>query len=237
MEDKTKDTVTPSGAWKFDGATTDAFEDMLERSIPQYEVMREAVTVLGSPFVMSGSVVIDLGCSRGTSLAPFVERFGDRASFIGVEMSEPMLEAARARFAEQGNVAIEALDLRVAYPRAVRNCLTLSILTLQFIPIEHRQRVLRDAYASLDYGGALILVEKVLGENAVLDQTLVNAYYAHKRTQGYTQDAIDRKRLSLEGILVPLTRSWNIELLEQAGFTQIDCFWRWMNFSGWIAIK
>ena len=42
---------------------------------------------------------------------------------------------------------------------------------------------------------------------------------------------------SLEGVLVPVTASWNEELLAKAGFKQIDCFWRWMNFAGWIAIK
>ncbi|GAB7188362.1 hypothetical protein ATKI12_8193 [Kitasatospora sp. Ki12] len=29
----------------------------------------------------------------------------------------------------------------------------------------------------------------------------------------------------------------NVELLGQAGFQRVDCFWRWMNFAGWIAVK
>lgn len=45
------------------------------------------------------------------------------------------------------------------------------------------------------------------------------------------------KRKSLEGVLVPITAKWNEELLESAGFSQIDCFWRCLNFAGWIAIK
>jgi len=29
----------------------------------------------------------------------------------------------------------------------------------------------------------------------------------------------------------------NEAILKGAGFTTVDCFWRWMNFGGWIAIK
>jgi tRNA (cmo5U34)-methyltransferase len=43
--------------------------------------------------------------------------------------------------------------------------------------------------------------------------------------------------LSLEGVLVPVTSDWNIDLLKQAGFRQIDVFWKWMNFVGYIAFK
>ncbi len=58
-----------------------------------------------------------------------------------------------------------------------------------------------------------------------------------KRCNGYTREEIDRKRLSLEGVRVPLTARWNEELMQQAGFTRIDCFWRWMDFAGWVGVK
>ena len=58
-----------------------------------------------------------------------------------------------------------------------------------------------------------------------------------KANNGYSQDEIDRKRYSLEGVLVPLTAKWKEQLINSAGFRYTDCFWRWMNFAGWIAIK
>jgi tRNA (cmo5U34)-methyltransferase len=66
---------------------------------------------------------------------------------------------------------------------------------------------------------------------------MVELYYNLKRHHGYTEEQIERKRLSLEGALVPVTAAWNEELLKGAGFAQVDCFWRWMNFGAWIAIK
>jgi tRNA (cmo5U34)-methyltransferase len=83
----------------------------------------------------------------------------------------------------------------------------------------------------------LILVEKVLGANGDLDALMVEKYYDMKTVMGYSQEQINRKRLALEGVLVPVTAQWNVDLLRGAGFASVDCFWRWMNFAGWIAIK
>ena len=52
-----------------------------------------------------------------------------------------------------------------------------------------------------------------------------------------TREEINRKRFALEGVLVPVTARWNEELLNGAGFRQVDSIWRWMNFAGWVAIK
>jgi tRNA (cmo5U34)-methyltransferase len=229
----------PEGRWAFDAEVTAAFDDMLRRSIPQHDLMRRAVFELGCEFIRPQTDVVDLGCSRGEALAPFVQRFGAHNRFIGVEVSRPMLEAARERFKGYtacGVVEVRETDLRREYP-PVRASLTLAVLTLQFTPIEHRQRILRDVWKHTLPGGAFFLVEKVLGATADLDALLVRRYLALKAENGYTPEQIDRKRLALEGVLVPVTAAWNEQLLKGAGFSQVECFWRHLNFAGWVAVK
>jgi tRNA (cmo5U34)-methyltransferase len=114
---------------------------------------------------------------------------------------------------------------------------TLAVLTLQFIPIEHRQRVIRNAYRNTVPGGALIVVEKVLGAASELDDLFTARYLAQKAANGYTSEEIDRKRAALEGVLVPVTARANEEMLRAEGWGPVDCFWRWVNFVGWIAIR
>lgn len=230
------DNITPRGRWEFDGSVTQVFDDMLKRSIPQLDVMRSAVFDIGAQFTKPDTWVIDLGCSRGETLAPFVDKFGEDNRYLGIEVSEPMALAARARFAGNEQVVIRQEDLRMRRPMEQAS-VTLSVLTLQFTPIEYRHRIVRDVFKGLIPGGAFILVEKVLGATAELDALLVKEYYDLKRANGYSQEQIDRKRLSLEGVLVPVTARWNEELLASAGFRHIDAFWRYMNFVGWIAIK
>lgn len=235
----TKDEVLPSGKWSFDGDVTAAFDDMLARSIPQYEVMRRTVFDLGRSFVRHGTAIFDLGCSRGEALAPFVQEFGAYCSYVGLEVSGPMLEAARSRFKaliDVGVVRIVGADLRQPFDCSAAS-LVLSVLTLQFTPIEHRPRILADVYRGLVTGGALLLVEKVIGKGMGNDEVFTRLYYDMKREHGYTQEQIDRKRLSLEGVLVPLTAAGNEQMLQDAGFVRIECFWRWCNFAAWLAVK
>ena len=229
----------PNDRWTFDQSVTAVFSDMLTRSIPQYEVMRQCVFDLGTHWVQPGTAIVDLGCSRGDALAPFVSKFQQQNTYFGAEISKPMLTAAKDRFYNEiarGFVNIAELDLRTGYPRVAAS-LTLCILTLQFTPLEHRQRILYDAYLNTVEGGAFMLVEKILGSSAGINNTMVNLYHERKRAAGYSTEEIERKKMALEGVLVPITARWNEELLGSAGFRQVDCFWRWMNFSGWIAIK
>jgi tRNA (cmo5U34)-methyltransferase len=233
------DYVRPTGRWAFDAEVTRVFENMLRRSIPQYDVMRETVTNVGRRFVRPGGMVLDLGCSRGDALAPFVAD-NKAAICVGIDVSGPMIAEAQERFAAEidvGRVVIAAMDLRASYPETVTADLTLAVLTVQFTPIEYRSRLLTRIFEHTMPGGALILVEKVLGESATTDALLVDEYYRLKATNGYTQDDIERKRLSLEGVLVPVTAKWNEEMLHVAGFREVECLWRWMNFAAWVAIR
>jgi len=223
----------PEGAWEFDQDVTDAFDDMLTRSIPNIEEMRSGVTAFAVSALPQGGVVLDVGCSRGSALAHVIEKRPD-VKAIGVEISKPMLAAARQRFVDNENVTIIEYDLRDGLPDVTAD-VTLSILTLQFTPVEYRQRIMTAIKERTSK--ALILVEKVLGATAEIDDSMVKAYYDMKRMHGYSDEAIERKRLSLEGVLVPATASWNEDLIRSAGWEHVDTFWRWMNFAGWIALS
>lgn len=227
-----RDEVVPGSHWEFDEDVTAAFDDMLERSIPQYREMRRLVANIAAQFADGSGAVVDLGCSRGGAIADLVDRVP--GPFVGVEVSESMLEAARQIFADRPDVDIIELDLRSAYPEA-RASVTLAVLTLQFTPIEYRHRIVESAYRQTVPGGVIILVEKVLGSSGRSNDLLVSEYYELKRQHGYSQEQIDRKRFSLEGVLVPVTAAWNEEMLRRAGFVGVECFWRWSNFAAWVA--
>lgn len=246
IDPRTRDEVLPLGQWRFDEDVTNAFDDMLARSIPQYDVMRAECSRLAARFLRPGLSLLDVGCSRGAAIAGVFDELGDDVEelrgtgsrFVGVEVSAPMRAAARARFAGEPLVEVLDHDLREPFPSTFAGGFgaVLSVLTVQFTPIEHRLRIVRDLHDALAPGGALIFVEKVLGATAALDEAFVNLYYRRKREAGYTDEQIDRKRLSLEGVLVPVTARWNEELLASVGFREVDCFWRSLNFAGWVAL-
>jgi tRNA (cmo5U34)-methyltransferase len=246
-ETKTDDLTTASapeerGGWEFDETVAASFDDMLERSIPNYAGMRQMTTDVAcwlADRFGKGARILDVGCSRGAALKPIVDRIGVRGRYVGFDVSDPMLEAARETFDGWSEfVSFHKVDLREGLPTDLPpQACVLSVLTLQFVPIEYRMRLLGQIYDNLSPGGGLVLVEKVLGPSPALDLLEVDVYYDLKRGNGYAQEAIDRKRLALEGRLVPLTAAFNEELLRGAGFADVDVVWAWMNFRGWVALK
>lgn len=241
-----KDNVVPEGKWQFDDKVTECFEDMLSRSIPQYEVMREASVnliydVIKKPNCKKETFnILDIGCSDGLMIERLMKKFDNDGYYTGIDVSEPMLKKAKYRFLDDiisGKVKISNCDLRTSYPSGVYDIVT-SILSIQFTPIEYRQHIIQSIYNSLSSAnGCFIMVEKVLGNTDNINKLFVKNYYDMKRQNGYTEEQIERKRLSLEGVLVPVTNDWNMDLLKQAGFRQVDVFWKWMNFVGYIAFK
>jgi tRNA (cmo5U34)-methyltransferase len=226
----------PTGRWVFDQEVARVFDDMLRRSVPDYEAMRRVLVEIGRSLVQPNTDVVDLGCSRGESLAPFVDR---SVRCVGVEVSPPMLAAARRRFAgeiESGLVELHALDLRAGYPD-VRASLTLLALTLQFIPPEERPPLLARVKEHTVDGGGLVLVEKVVGGSAWADELLRRLHERRKLEGGYTREEVDRKRMSLAGVLVPFTAAANEQLLRDAGFAEVECVWRSLNFAAWVAVS
>ena len=55
--------------------------------------------------------------------------------------------------------------------------------------------------------------------------------------RGYSDAEIQRKREALENVLVPYRLEENRLMLERAGFSTIDPFFRWLNFACLLAVK
>jgi len=228
----------PDGKWKFDASVTTVFEDMLRRSIPDYANMRRLVLEIGARHAKPETHLVDLGCSRGASINDFLMAVGNDLNYLGVDVSAPMVAAAKERFKhhiDAGIVSIEQVDLTQMYPVAPAS-VTLAVLTLQFIEPKERARIIQQAYQNTVPGGVFIVVEKVLGRNQSIDDELTEWYEDMKHSNGYTREEIASKKKSLVGVLVPRTAEENIISLELVGF-KADCFWRCMNFAGFVGVK
>lgn len=234
-----QDKVIMNGKWEFNSEVANCFSEMLNRSIPDYSNMRKLVFDIGRKYIKPETTIIDVGCSNGLAIEPFIIQNKENNKYKLFDVSEPMLDLCRNKYKEyreSGIVDVENFDITKGINE--KNCsLIMSVLTLQFTPIEYRQKIVDSIYNSLNEGSCFILVEKVLGDYNETNELFVDLYYDMKREHSYTEGQIQNKRKSLEGVLVPITENWNIELLKNAGFKKIDCFWKYLNFCGIIAIK
>jgi tRNA (cmo5U34)-methyltransferase len=236
----TRDEIVADDSWVFDARVTDAFDDMLARSIPGYAEMRHVVTETATAVLgpKRSPVILDLGASRGEGVVSLLERCPD-ATVEAIEISEPMLDVLAERLEPYAHARARSLDLTerplpVSFGIAD---LVLCVLTLQFVPIEQRYDLLSDVYERLRPGGALILVEKCLGETPRGDALLRDLYAAHKRRAGYSDEQIERKRRSLQNVLVPLPAREIERWLDAVGFAPVERVWQSLSFAGWVAVR
>jgi tRNA (cmo5U34)-methyltransferase len=100
-----------------------------------------------------------------------------------------------------------------------------------------RDRLVRCIYDKLIDGGALIVCEKVLTNQSILNALFIDAYYEYKARQGYSEMEISRKREALENVLVPYRIDENIELFRRNGFETVETVFQWFNFAAFVCVK
>jgi tRNA (cmo5U34)-methyltransferase len=215
------------------------FDDMVERSVPFYRETQRMVSEMASDFVVEGSTVYDLGCSTGTTMLNLDSVLPPGVKFVGVDNAPEMLERCRAKLAANNfNRAHELVCADLNNGVEIQNAsLVLMVLTLQFIRPLNRDRLIERILAGLNTNGALILVEKVIGEDSLFNRLFIKYYYDMKRRNGYSELEIAQKREALENVLVPYKLLENRELLVRTGFRYCDVFLKWYNFCGLIAVK
>lgn len=225
--------------FQFNKKVVDVFDDMVVRSVPYYLEIQRMITELAKTIVKPDTSVYDLGCSTGTTIISMSKVLDESIIFVGIDESRQMLESCHRNMIEkrvkQKFVLQKAnLNLGVTIENA---SLVIMCLTLQFIRPLSRTPLIQSIYDQLPPGGALILVEKVLGEGTVFNRRFIDYYYEYKRRNGYNELEIAQKREALENILIPYKHSEDIMMLLKAGFSECETFFKWYNFTGIVAVK
>ena len=85
-------------------------------------------------------------------------------------------------------------------------------------------------------GGLLILSEKLTLPDPDMDALMIDLHHDFKRSQGYTDPEIARKRDAIENVLIPETAETHTQRLDEAGFARSSIWFQCLNFASFIAI-
>ncbi len=232
--------VQRASGFQFDESVANVFDDMLQRSVPCYREVQRLTVELAKNFAKPGSTVADLGCSTGTSMALLCEAIPDASvRVVGFDSSEAMLAKCRENLQRRGALdrcELRRQDLQEEFDLGEASVVIMNY-TLQFVRPLYRDRLLRNIHRSLRPGGCLLVSEKVLAEQPLLNGLYIDLYYEFKRRQGYSEMEIAQKREALENVLVPYKIQENTDLLRRNGFPAPELFFRWYNFASFIAVK
>lgn len=225
--------------FQFNEKVAGVFDDMVSRSVPFYQEMQRMTSELAAQYAIPGTKVYDLGCSTGTSLLLMDKIVKEGIEFVGIDDSQEMIEKCQQKlqsFHLNREINLVVSDLTERVPVQDASVVSM-VLVLQFIRPLHRLNIVKEIFEGMVSGGVFILFEKILTEEKSFNRDFIEYYYDFKRRNNYSELEISQKREALENVLIPYKTSENINMLKEAGFQEVEVFFKWYNFTGIIARK
>lgn len=228
------------GRFTFDEDVVEVFPDMIARSVPGYASVLSMIGVLGRRYLQPNSNAYDLGCSLGAGSQLLRDVAPPSTHIYAVDNSKPMIERLRAELLEDqpprmARIVPTLADLRQLEMRD--STFVMMNWTLQFIPVDERDRLIGRIFDSLRPQGALMLSEKIVASQPAERDLLIDLHHEFKSSNGYSQLEIAQKRNALDESLVPETSECHQERLARAGFKTVAIWFQCFNFASWLAIK
>jgi tRNA (cmo5U34)-methyltransferase len=213
-------------SWTFDTPEiANTFDSHVREQLPWYDMVTDAVTYIVRNYLPEGGVVVDIGASTGNMVDKLMPLLLERKAYaIAIEKSPTMVDVLKRRFANHHNVSITQADIR--YDSAQPAQVYVLFLTMMFIPVHERQRVLNALRENLYKGGVLIVVDKVCDHQGYFSTVLKRLTMQFKLQQGAKPEDVLTKEMSLAGVQIPIDPAILGDDAKQ--------FFRMGEFAGWV---
>jgi SAM-dependent methyltransferase len=164
--------------------------------------------------------ILDLGTGDGRLLARVrAQRPGARG--VALDFSPTMLDAARQRFGGDPDIEVIEHDLDQPLPSSLgRFDLVISGFAIHHCSHERKRALYREIFDALQPGGLFANLEHVASPTARLHADFYAGIEADDDPSNQLAPVWDQLR-------------W----LEDIGFTDVDCFWKWRELSLFAARK
>ncbi len=224
-------------SFAFDDHVANVFPDMISRSVPGYQTMIAAIGLLAGRFAKPNSICYDLGCSLGAASLSMRENIAvGNCKIVAIDNSPAML----ARFESVLTQKKTPIELQCADIRDVKienASIVVLNFTLQFLPVEDREKLLAKIYTGLLPGGALIISEKLAFDDSRQHELQIDLHHEFKKSQGYSDLEVSQKRTALENVLIPENFATHQKRLKFVGFSSAELWFQYFNFASFIALK
>ncbi|TBL75389.1 class I SAM-dependent methyltransferase [Paenibacillus thalictri] len=174
------------------------------------------------------SKVLDLGSGTGLFAGLVMQKYPDIHLTL-MDLSDSMLDGARARFSRTDRVQYIVGDYS-EYAFSGQYDAVISSLSIHHLTHPDKQRLFHTVYRLLRSGGIFVNADQVQGHTPAADAYYRKQWLEAIHRSGLTQEAIDssieRRKLDINATL-----SDQIGWLEAAGFTDVDCMYKYLDFA------
>jgi len=231
-----KNIFAKNSSWSFDKNVPKNFDKHISKSVPMYNEMHWLCKQLSDYYVKNDSLIYDIGCSTGSLLLKIAERhkLKSKTKYIGLDVVKKMINFANKK---NKHKQIKFINKDIVNYKLKRSDFIICFYTLQFINPKFRQKVVDKIFKSLNWGGALFLVEKVRSYDARTQDQMTTIYEEFKLYNGFSEKEISAKKKSLKGVLEPFSSNANCQMLKRSGFKDISTIAKFVSFEGFLAIK
>ena len=212
----------------FDAAAT-GYDGLRRQLIPCFDDFYGVAVDLAATAPGSAPRILDLGAGTGL-LADLVRRRLPAARLTLLDFSEEMLARARARFAgAPAPVEIRVGDYAAA-PLGGPWDAVVSALSIHHLADDDKRRLYARAFEALAPGGVFVNADNVLAEDPAVQARDRAAWIAAIRATGLAEAEL---RAALERTRVDVLAPLGLQLgwLREAGFTEVDCAYKWHHFA------
>lgn len=155
--------------FEFDQNVVSVFEDMINRSVPGYATIIHNLQHFAARFVKPNTRCYDLGCSLGASTLAMRKGLEGKENIhiVSVDTSADMIKRAKGYIdSDSASTPVEFKQADIRNINVENASMVILNFTLQFLPIEDREQLLKNIFVGMNKGGCLILSEKVLDRKA-----------------------------------------------------------------------
>lgn len=218
------------------------FQDMLYRSIPDYSNLQLMIQEITAYYIQDHSSVIDLGCSQGNTMLNLrnMKSLPAAIELIGIDNCQFFCELAHTRLSKQNSdIQFKVLcqSLEESFPNFLKSSVIIACLTLHFLDPKNRKKCLEHCYKVLNDKGCLILIEKTAPTTKASKKLYKTIHESYRKKNHYSPQAILNKKKALKGKLQVQTKEYIVDELKACGYKEIESFWKWGEFMGWIVTK
>ncbi len=172
--------------------------------------------------------VLDIGAGTGL-FTQFVYQLNPSLHFTLTDLSSAMLDMARERFRGEDNFEYLEFDFSKDAPPSKYDII-ISGLAIHHLEDADKAKLYKSIYLALNDGGLFINADQVAGKNLLFDSLYKYYWRETVSHSGLDREALVQafERTKLDK-LAPLDTQ--LKMLERAGFSEVDCIYKNMNFA------